>query len=126
MTILAPMSYLAKANKPSMEPKHYRTLALKIFKTLNILNPLYVQDLFYLHSSSARQPNNIAVARTNTNLYGIKSLRSLGLQIWNLLPEHIKAETSFAHFPSLINTWFGKECLCNLCQLTKTLNSTSY
>ena len=58
MTILAPMSYLAKANKPSMEPKHYRTLALKIFKTLNILNPLYVQDLFYLQSSSASQPNN--------------------------------------------------------------------
>ena len=35
-------------------------------------------------------------------------------QIWNSLPEHIKAETSFAHVQSLINTWFGTERLCNL------------
>ena len=124
-------SLLAKANKPSMELKRYRTLALEIFKTLNVLNPTYMQDLFYLRSSSARRPNNIAAVRTNTNTYGTKSLRSLGPQIWNSLPEHIKAETSFAHFPfahfrSLINTSFGKECLGNLCKHTRTLNSTNY
>ena len=119
-------SLLAKANKPSMEIKRYRTLALEIFKTLNDLNPTYMQDLFYLRSSSARRPNNIAVVRTNTNTYGTKSLRSLGPQVWNSLPEHIKAETSLAHFRSLINTWFGKECLCNLCKNTRTSNPTNY
>ena len=103
-----------------MEIKRYRTLALEIFKTLNDLNPTYMQDLFYLRSSSARRPNNIAVVRTNTNTYGTKSLRSLGPQIWNSLPEPIKAETSLAHFRSLINTWFGKECLCDLCKNTRT------
>ena len=66
-------SLLAKANKPSMEIKRYRTLALEIFKTLNDLNPTYMQDLFYLRSSSARRANNIAVVRTNTNTYGTKS-----------------------------------------------------
>ena len=70
-----------------------------------------MQDLFYLSSSSVRRPNNIAVVRTNTSTYGTKSLRSLGPKIWNSLPEHIKAEASLAHFRSLINTWFGKECL---------------
>ena len=118
-------SLLAKANKPSMELKRYLTLALEIFKTLNVLNPRYMQDLFYLSSSSARRPNNIAVVRTNTNTYGTKSLRSLGPQICNSLPEHIKIETSLAHFRSLINTWFGKECLCNLCKHTRTFNSTN-
>ena len=77
-----------------MELKRYRTLALEIFKTLNILNPTYMHYLLYLRSSSAGQPNNIAIVRTNTNTYGTKSLRSLGPQIWNSLPEHIKAETS--------------------------------
>ena len=113
-------------SKSSMEPKRYRTLALEIFKTLNVLKPTYMQDLFYLRFSSARRPNNIAVVRTNTSTYGTKRLRSLGPRIWNSLPEHIKAETSFAHFRSLINTWFGKECLCNLCKHTRTLNSTNY
>ena len=107
-----------------MELKRYRTLALEIFKTLNVLNSTYMQDLFYLRSSSARRPNNIAVVRTNTNTYGTKNLRSLGPQIWDSLPEHIKADTSLAHFRGLINTWFGKECLCNMCKHTRTLNST--
>ena len=39
-------SLLAKANKPSMELKRYRTLALEIFKTLKILNPTYMHYLF--------------------------------------------------------------------------------
>ena len=109
-----------------MKLKRYQTLALEIFKTLNVLNPMYMQDLFYLRSSSTRRPNNRAFVRRNTNTHGIKSLRSLGPQILNSLTEHIKAETSLAHFRSLINTWFGKECLCNLCKHTKTLNSTNH
>ena len=87
-------SLLAKANKPSMELKRYRTLALEIFKTLNILNPAHMHYLLCFSSSSAGQPNNIAFVRTNKNTNGTKSLRSLGPQIWNSLPEHIKAETS--------------------------------
>ena len=67
----------AKANKSSMELKCYRTLVLEIFKTLNVLNPTYMQDLFYLRSSSARRPNNIAIVGTNTNTYGTKGFRSL-------------------------------------------------
>ena len=116
-------SLLAKANKPSMELKTYRTLALV---TLNVLIPTYMQDLLYLRSSSARRPNSIAVVRANTNTHGTKCLDSLGLGIWNSLPEQIKAETLFAHFGSLINTWFGKECLCSLCNHIKTLYSTNY
>ena len=81
-----------------MELKRYQTLVLEIFKTLNILNPTYRQGLFYLISSFERQPNNTAVVRINTNTCGTKSLRSLGPQIWNFLPEHIKVETSLAHF----------------------------
>ena len=81
-----------------MELKRYRTLELEIFKTIKVLNPTYIQELFYLCSSSARRPNNIAVVRTNINTYGMKSLRSLGPQIWNPLPEHIKSETSLHIF----------------------------
>ena len=85
-----------------------------------------MQYLFYLRSSSTRRPNNIAFVRTNTNTYGTKSLRSLGSEIWNSLPEHIKVETSLAYFRSLINTWFGKECLDNLCINTRTSYPTNY
>ena len=119
-------SLLAKTNKSSMEIKRYRTQALEIFEILSNLNPTYMQDLFCLRSSTARRPNDIAVVRTNTNTHGTKSLRSLGPQVWNSLPEPIKAITSLAHFRSLINTWFGKECLSNLCKNTITSNPTNY
>ena len=61
------------------------TLALEIFKTLNILNPRCMQDLFYVHagpylgSSYPGGPNNIAVVGTITNTDGTRSLRSLAL-----------------------------------------------
>ena len=72
------------------------TLALEIFKTLNVLNPRCKQDLLYIHagpylgSSTPRRPNNIVVVGTITNTDGTKSLRSLGSHIWNSLPEYIK------------------------------------
>ena len=87
-----PLPPSSSFNPPSI--KHRR---------VNVLNPTYMQDLFYLRFSSGRS-NNIAVVRKNTNTYGTKSLKSLRPQIWNSLPEHIKAETSFAHFWSLIDT----------------------
>ena len=88
--------------------------------------------LFYLRFSSTRRLNNIAVVRTYTNTYGKKSwesmekLESFGPQIWNSLPEHIKAEISFPHLRSLTNNWFGKECFCNQFKHTRTLSSTNY
>ena len=39
-------SALEKEDKPSMELKDYGTLTLEIFKTLNILNAMYMQDFF--------------------------------------------------------------------------------
>ena len=76
-----------------MKLKRYRTLALEIFKALNVLNPKYMQDLLYLRFSSAGQPNNIANVRKNTNTCETQNLRSPGPQIWNSIPEHIKVET---------------------------------
>ena len=87
-----------KANKPSMELKHYWTLVSQICTTLDVSNPTYMHDLFCLGSSSARWPNSIAIVRTNTNPYGRKSLRSLGPQIWNSIPEHIESTNFICTF----------------------------
>ena len=52
----------------------------------------------YLGSSSPGRPNKIAIVETITNTNGTKRLRSLAPQIWNSLPEYIKAATSNKHF----------------------------
>ena len=109
-------SLLQRANKPTMEIKRLRTLALEVFKTINNLNPSFMKDLFRQHSLSARRSNNLYVTKMNTTTYGQKSLKSLGPKVWNSLPEHLKAETTFLNFQNSIKTWFGKKCLCNLCK----------
>ena len=105
MAILA-TSLFAKANKPSIKIKRYRSLALEIFKTLNNLNPTYIQDFFHLCSSLARQANNIVVVRANTDTCRKKSLRSLGPQIWNSLPKHTCTFSKSEPVQTYLNTPF--------------------
>ena len=62
------------------------------------------------------QPNNIIVKRHNTTRYGTESLTTLGLQIWNNLPENIKSDTCYSKFKKYINTWFGPQCNGNYCK----------
>ena len=37
------------SNRPSIEIKHFRNLALEIFKTLNDLNPPFMKEIFTLN-----------------------------------------------------------------------------
>ena len=56
-------SLLATANNSSIEIKRHQTMALEIFKTLNVLIPTCMQDLFYLCCSFTRRPNNMVDGR---------------------------------------------------------------
>ena len=40
---------------------------------------------------------------------GRKTVRSLGTETWNSLPEHLKAENTLTKFQNYVNTWFGKK-----------------
>jgi hypothetical protein len=37
--------------------------------------------------------------------------------LWNELPEHIKYESNFTYFKSLISVWIGKACKCTACSM---------
>ena len=98
-----------------MEIRRLRTLGLEIFKTLQKLNPAFMEEIFHRTKWLTHRPHNLEVNAHKTTRYGEKSLRTLGPKIWNLLPEHIKAEHNFAKFKQHISQWFGPECKCNLC-----------
>ena len=110
-----------------MKVKRLRKLALERFKTLNILNPEYMKEIFYettnlthsntplIHTDLTHRPFNIKVNPNSTTKYGNKSLRSLGPHIWYSLPKQIKKGTNFNKFKNYIDKWFGAKCKCNLC-----------
>ena len=98
-----------------METRPLRCLALKIFKTVNNLNPYYMKEILSKTTNLAHRPLDINFNKNNTIKYGSNSLRSLGPCIWNSLPREIKKEMDYKKFKNYMNNWFGLKCKCNMC-----------
>ena len=60
-----------------MEAEGIRTLMLRIFKTLNKLNPAFTEEIFYRKKWLTHGPKNIKVNVHKTAKYGCKCLRTL-------------------------------------------------
>ena len=72
---------LRNSNKPTMEIRRLRTLAVEIFKTLNEINPPYIKNIFTPKENAKVRQNDIIVKRINTSRFGTQSLRPLGPKI---------------------------------------------
>ena len=77
-----------------------------------------MQDIFKIKSSSysLRKPNNLQHYRPNQVTFGSNSLRSLGPQIWNGLPNEIKSAENLNSFKNMIKMWDGQNCKCSACK----------
>ena len=112
-------SLLTSSDKSTFLIKQHRNLANEIFKTLNNLNPAYMKDIFVRNnrSENSRRPNDLSKPSVQGCTYGSNSLRSLGPNIWNSLPEDFKSAQSLKIFKKLISTWDGESCSCKLCRM---------
>ena len=59
------------------------------------MNPECMKQIFYKTAFSKHRPVNLEANKNHTAKYGNKSLRSLGLHIWNTLSNQIKKETDY-------------------------------
>jgi hypothetical protein len=107
---------LLKANKPTIEIKKLRNLAIEIFKTINDLNPPFMKEIFTLNTNRDDSRNMLQVKTQTTKKYGTDTLRSLGPKIWNHLSPEIKNAKNLEIFKNLINTWSGPSCKCSMCK----------
>ena len=98
-----------------MEVKRPRFLALEVYETLNNMNPEYMKKIFPKTAFPTHSHLNFEVNKNYTTKYGNKSLRCLGPNIWNSLPNQIKKEINYTKFKEFINDWFDMNCKCNLC-----------
>ena len=90
-----------------MEVKRLKTLALEVFKTLNNMNPEYMNEIFHKTAFFTHRPLNLQVNKNSTTKYGNKFLECLIPHIWSSLTNQIKKETSYTKFKEFINNWFG-------------------
>ena len=109
---------LLKSNKCTMLVARQRILCVEIFKTVKLLNPPFMQNIFRLRSShySLRNPNSLAHIRPNQTTFGSNSLSCIGPQIWNGLPNEMKSAENLKSFKTLIKQWNGPICKCSACK----------
>ena len=61
-----------------------------------------------------RGSQNLSVPRVHTTTCGLRNIRYEGARLWNSLPENLKTAYSVLDFRSMINTWNGPTCGCNI------------
>ena len=109
---------LETAKVPSLEIRRLRIMAIETFKILYNLSPSCLNDLvcFKNNKYSFRYVNILDIPRVRTTTYGKRSFRYAAAVLWNELPNHFRAVSSFSYFRSLMLSWNGKECSCSVCR----------
>ena len=84
---------LQKAKMQTQHVGRMKTLAIEIYKALQVLNPSYINDIFKENSTGRRQLRrkyNITMQRYNTITFGRNSFRILAPKVWKHLPREFK------------------------------------
>ena len=93
---------LSKNKHVTMEVKRMRFLCMEIYKTMNGLNPNYMNEIFVKSSSrhSSRRPHDLMVPRVNQTKFefGLKSIQYGGAKLWNHLPNSTKSAENLEIF----------------------------
>ena len=65
-----------------------RCMAIEVYKCVNNMNPQYLNEMFTLKKCTYDLRDNSVLERPAARLtnYGLKSFKSYGAKIWNLLP----------------------------------------
>ena len=110
---------LQNANVPGIKIMLLRYLAIEVFKSINEINPAYLNAMFTRKECpyALRDSSILMRPKVNMTQYGLKSFRSYGAKIWNHLPVSYKARISLSEFKTLIKSWDGPKCKCSVCAL---------
>ena len=89
-------------------------LAKEIYKFLNGLSPPVMNGAFMIRNNNYNVRNFQCLYSKNkrTVKYGTETVTYRRTQIWNLVPEKTKNESSFRQ----IGKWKGEKCSCRICK----------
>lgn len=98
---------LQKADLPTLLNNRLQVLATEVFKAVNGLSPVYIQDLFVRKENpyNLRDPYKLQVNLHNSKKYGTNSIKHEGAILWNSLPPEIKGTKTVAEFKRKIKSY---------------------
>ena len=96
---------------------HLRFLMSEIFKSLNSLNPNFMNRLFVEKNSlyQLRKGSQLKIPPARTIKFGSNSVFFRGSILWNSLPTILKTAPSLNLFKDSIIKWQGDNCTCRIC-----------
>jgi hypothetical protein len=101
-------SLLNIGNTPLLSTRRMIALITEVYKSLQKINPAYLQTLFPVKDESynLRDSCKIIQPMKRTTKYGLNSLTYLGAKLWNMLPCNIKSGTYMDahHFKETIHS----------------------
>ena len=101
-----------------MNVRRLRTLCVEIYKTLNDLNPSFMNNIFKLKINGREVRDkykwNLDIDKWNQKSFGYKNRKVLGPKIWNKLSYHVKSSENLDTFKNLLENRDGNLCKCNL------------
>ena len=94
-----------------------RIIAQEVFKTINGLNPGYIQEILRDRPSRypSHRPLDLYIPKVNQIKFGYRSYTYEAPTIWNSIPIEIRKNVKFNMFKKLLRTWNGPSCRCNFC-----------
>ena len=84
--------------------KNMQLLRTEMFKTINNLNPTFMNEIFLQRSAAynLRNTNTFMVPKVHTVNYGTETVQYRGQRIWLSLPQEIKNANSVQQFKNKI------------------------
>ena len=96
-----------------------RNLRVEIYKTINKLNPEFMNNIFKVKENKGlvkeQYKLNLETPKWNQVTFGAKSWKVYGSKVWNRLPFHMKTSENLVQFKSLMKNWNGNSCSCIVC-----------
>ena len=110
---------LEKSGKVKMSVNTLRNLCVEIYKTINKLNPEFMNNIFKVKENKRlvreQYKLNLETPEWNQVTFVTKILKVYGPKVWNSLPFHIKTSENLIQFKSLIKNWNDNSCSCAVC-----------
>ena len=98
---------LKRGNFLSLAALRLKFLAIEVYKSVNGLNPVYLNDLFKLKKSRYEFRDSLKLNQNkfDTMKNGYKSFQYYGSKLWNGIPYEIKSSESLYVFKLKITDW---------------------
>ena len=89
--------FLVKDKSVSIDHKNIHALAIKVFKEYTKISPEIMQEVFQIKDQGhyfLRNQRDFVIPTVKSVNYGLESIRFLGPQIWESLPNSFKNKES--------------------------------